>query len=132
SSTSTASTFRGFNLTGPTSVVLNARQATFAVPAATQIQATVPTGSSNGPITVQTPAGSATTTNSFVVTGPAPIIDDFSPAVGPPGVSVLINGANFSSGAIVKFNGIGDSTAAVTAPTQISAHVPATATQGKI
>ena len=132
SATNTAVTLEGFNFAGATSVLFNTRPATFAVTAATQIQATVPTGATNGPITVQTPAGGATTTNSFVVTGPAPIIDDFSPAVGAPGVSVLINGANFSSGAIVKFNGIGDSTAAVTAPTQISAHVPATATTGKI
>src|SRR5437773_4162782 len=95
SATNTAVTLEGFNFAGATSVLFNTRPATFAVTAATQIQATVPTGATNGPTTVQTPAGSATTTNSFVVTGPAPIIDDFSPAVGPPGVSVLINGANF-------------------------------------
>src|SRR5439155_480693 len=100
--------------------------------AVTQIQATVPTGATNGPITVQTTAGSATTTNDFIIIGPAPIIDDFSPGVGAPGVGVIISGVNFSGPVTVKFNGVTDPMAAVTAPTQISAQVPAAATTGRI
>src|SRR5207302_9499728 len=106
--------------------------ATFAVTAVTQIQATVPSGATNGPITVQTTAGSATTTNDFIVIGPAPIIDDFSPGVGAPGVGVIISGVNFSGPVTVKFNGVTDPMAAVTAPTKISAQVPARATSGRI
>src|SRR5690349_5858141 len=130
--TNTVLTIDGFNFLGTTNVLFNNRVAAFTVTAPTQIQATVPTGATNGPVTVQTQAGAVTSTNDFIVTGPAPIIDDFSPGIGAPGVGVIIDGTNFKSPVTVKFNGVSDTTAAVTAPTQISAHVPASATTGKI
>ena len=132
SATNTGVTIHGFNFVGTTNVLFNNKPTTFAVTAVTQIQATVPTGATNGPITVQTTAGSATTTNDFIIIGPAPIIDDFSPGVGAPGVGVIISGVNFSGPVTVKFNGVTDPMAAVTAPTQISAQVPAAATTGRI
>jgi uncharacterized repeat protein (TIGR01451 family) len=130
--TNTVLTIDGFNFIGTTNVLFNTRTAAFAVTAATQIQAIVPTGATNGPVTVQTPAGAATSADNFIVTGPAPIIDDFTPGVGAPGVSVIIDGANFAAPVTVKFNGTTDPTAAATAPSQISAHVPASAVTGKI
>ncbi|HKS37072.1 MAG TPA: IPT/TIG domain-containing protein, partial [Verrucomicrobiae bacterium] len=73
-------TIRGFNFTNATQVLFsNNRTSTFSITAATQIRARVPFGATNGPVTVVTPAGSATTTDAFVVTGPAPEIDSFSP-----------------------------------------------------
>lgn len=124
-------TIDGSNFTGTTNVLFNTRTSVFAVTAPTQIRATVPAGATNGPITVRTPAGSATTTNAFVVSGPAPVIDGFSPTAGAPGTLVLIEGINFTNVQAVRFNGV---IAAFSAPahTQISATVPATATTGRI
>src|SRR5205823_302639 len=68
--TNTPVLIAGFNFVGATNVLFGARRATFTVTAPTQIQATVPTGATNGPISVQTTAGADSTTNSFVVTGP--------------------------------------------------------------
>jgi len=130
--TNTVVTIDGFNFLGTTNVLFNTRAAAFTVTATTQIQAIVPTGATNGPFTVQTPAGAATSADNFIVTGPAPIIDDFTPGIGAPGAGVIIDGANLAGPVTVKFNGTIDTTAASTAPTQISAHVPASAVTGKI
>jgi uncharacterized repeat protein (TIGR01451 family) len=125
-------TLKGFNFTGATNVLFNDKPAPFAVTAPSQIQATVPTGATNGPITVQTPAGTTISSGAFTVTGPAPIIDDFSPHVGAPGAGVLIRGANFNNPVTVEFNGVVDPTAISTATTQINAHVPTNAATGRI
>src|SRR2546425_3287391 len=130
--TNSTVTIYGFNFVGTTNVLFNSGPASFVVTAATQIQATVPFGATNDPITVMTTAGTAVSTNIFTVIGPAPVIDDVSPGAGAPGTSVTIYGVNFVFGATVSFNSVADATAAVVASTQISAHVPATATTGKI
>ena len=131
--TNTPVTIEGFNFTSTTGVLFNGvATAAFTVTAPMRIEATVPGGATNGPITVQTTAGSATTTNSFVVTGPGPIIDGFSPGVGGPGANIIIEGANFRNPVTVKFNGVTDPTAVATTAAHISANVPAAATTGKI
>ena len=130
--TNTTVTIEGFNFVGATNVLFNDKRAAFTNTAPTQIRATVPTGATNGPITVQSPAGMAISTNSFLVTGPAPIVDGFSPGVGAPRASVLIYGANFSNPVSVKFNGAIDTSAFATASTLISAQVPDAATTGRI
>jgi hypothetical protein len=61
-------TITGQNLSGATHVALNGTDATIASDTATQIVTTVPTGATTGPVTVTTPAGTATSTGSFTVT----------------------------------------------------------------
>src|SRR5207244_815869 len=81
----TVVTISGSNLTGTTRVAFNGTAATtFTVDSATQIQATVPSGASSGPISVTTPAGTAVSASNFTVTAP-PTITSFSPSSGPVG-----------------------------------------------
>lgn len=60
-----------------------------------------------------------------------PTISSFSPAAGPVGTSVLINGSNFNGTSAVRFNG---ATAAFTvnSPSRITTSVPSGATDGPI
>src|SRR5207244_10242121 len=104
--TNTAMTISGFNFTNTTRVLFNNRTSVFTVTQPTQIRATVPYGATNGQVTVVTTAGTAVSTNAFAVIGPAPIIDEISPAAGAPGDGVSIYGLNFGQGATVRFNGI--------------------------
>jgi hypothetical protein len=92
--------------------------------------ATVPSGAVTGPITVSTTAGTNTTTTNFVVSGTA-VITGFTPAIGPTGSVVVIDGGDFTSATAVKFNGVNASFSA-TAASQIHATVPTTATTGPI
>jgi len=126
-------TIRGFNFTNATEVLFsNNRTSAFSVTAATQIRARVPFGATNGPVTVVTTAGSATTTNAFVITGPEPAIDSFSPGGGAPGTQVEIRGVNFTNLLHVKF-GNGDATVfSAPASSLVTVQVPNTATTGKI
>ena len=67
----TVVTITGTGLTGACAVSFNAIAATtFTVNSDTQITATVPTGATTGPIAVQTPNGSATSSTNFEVTTP--------------------------------------------------------------
>src|SRR5438094_621775 len=122
----------GFNFAVATNVLFNSRRASFWVTAPTQIHATVPFGATNGPITVQTAAGTATSTNHFTVTGPAPIIDSFYPGVSAPGADILIFGANFTNVTAVQFGNAFSSRFPAPAQTLIQAQVPPAATTGKI
>jgi hypothetical protein len=64
----TAVTITGTGLTGACTVRFNTTAATsFTVNSDTQITATVPTGATTGPIVINTPGGTATSTNSFTV-----------------------------------------------------------------
>jgi hypothetical protein len=49
-------------------VSFNGRNASFTAVGGTQIRATVPNGAKTGPLRVTTPAGTATSASSFVVT----------------------------------------------------------------
>src|SRR6185436_1151919 len=100
----TAVTLNGTNFTGATSVRFNGALASFTVVSATLINTTVPAGATTGRITVTTPNGTATSATDFVVTQP-PTITSFSPASGPVGTAVTINGTNFTGATAVRFNG---------------------------
>jgi len=132
SATNLPVTINGFNFEAATNVSFNGRPAQFAITATTQIRAIVPTGATNGPISITTPAGTVITTNDFTVIGPAPVIDEFSPAVGAPLNQVTIRGVNFTNLASVKFNGVTSPNFSAPAPTQINAQVPNNATTGRI
>ncbi len=130
----TSVTIFGDNFGGTQAVRFNGVNATFTVNSSTQITATVPVGATTGPITVTTPAGTATSQTPFVVTGaPAspPTIASFSPQSGPVGTSVVVLGANFGGTQAVRFNGV-NATFTVNSPTQITATVPVGATTGPI
>ena len=119
---------QGGKLLGATAVKLNGTAAAFTVNSGTQITFTVPANATSGAISVTTPAGTATSTTSFMVT---PRITGFTPASGAVGASVVINGANFTGATAVAFNG---TAAAFTmnSAVKITATVPAGATTGKI
>ncbi|HEY1919097.1 MAG TPA: IPT/TIG domain-containing protein [Streptosporangiaceae bacterium] len=60
-------TIVGQNLSGATSVAFDGTAATIVSDTATKIVATVPAGAATGPITVTTPVGTATSSNTFTV-----------------------------------------------------------------
>jgi IPT/TIG domain len=95
----------------------------------TQIKATVPNGAVTAKISVTTPAGTATSVSSFTVTLS---VTGFSPASGPTGTVVTINGVGFNSSSAVKFNGVAASSVVHVSSTQMKATVPSTATTGPI
>ena len=73
------------------------------------IVATVPASATTGPITVITAGGTASTINlatpNFTVNGATPNITDFTPASGPVGTQITINGSNLSGATSVTVNG---------------------------
>jgi hypothetical protein len=95
----------------------------------TQIKAVVPNGAVTGKISVTTPAGTGTSATNFTVTLS---ITGFSPASGPTGTVVTINGLGFNSSSTVKFNGAVASTVVHVSATQLKATVPSAATTGSI
>ena len=123
-------TINGFSLSGATSVRFNGISAAFTVFGGSII-ATVPVGTSTGPVTITTPSGSDSSSGVFtVVTTPPPTITGFSPTTGPVGSSVTISGANLAGATAVKFNGL---TATFNLfGNKIIARVPAGATTGAI
>jgi hypothetical protein len=75
---------------------------------------------------------STSVTVAVVAPLPAPTISSFSPASGPVGTSVLINGTNLSAVSGVQFNGVAASVWKIISATQISATVPLGATTGAV
>jgi large repetitive protein len=104
--------------------------ASFAVASDTSIQATVPAGATTGPLTVTTPAGTATSSSAFTVLHP-PGIATFTPSSGGVGATVNISCTDFTGATSVTFNGAG-ATFTVVSATAITATVPAGATTGPI
>jgi uncharacterized repeat protein (TIGR01451 family) len=128
-------TIAGVNLSnGLTSLRFNGVSASFTVTGqgGTQIRTAVPAGAKTGPIMMSNSFGSFTTSSNFFVTGSAPYVTELSPGRGARGTQVIVTGGNFTSPATVKFNGVTDPTAIVTAPTQIQATVPAGARTGPV
>jgi hypothetical protein len=126
----TAVAISGTNFTGTTSVTFNNVSAAYTIDSATKITATVPSSATTGRIRVTNPAGTATSSKDFTVTG-APTITSFSPMSGPVGTSVTINGTNLTGATSVRFNGVSASFT-VNSVTKITATVPSGATSGKI
>jgi hypothetical protein len=104
----------------------------FFVLSAYQIRALVPIGAKTGPITVESDAGSFSTSDNFTVTASmVPVIDTMIPMEGRPGTSVLILGTNLHQTKAVKFNGVAANFTTFT-PGVINATVPEGATTGPI
>lgn len=127
-------TIYGSNLGNATVVKFNGTSASFTDIGPGQINTHVPTGATTGPITVTTPAGTATSATNFTVLSsppPAPTITDFSPPGGPVGQLVTINGTNLSNATSVAFNST-PATMISDSSTQVQARVPNGATSGPI
>ena len=126
----TSVTISGTSFTGATAVAFKGVSASFTVTSDTAIQATVPAGAATGPVSVTTPAGTATTTTNFIVADP-PGIAGFTPTAGPPGTVVAIDGTNFVGTTAVAFNNAGASFTVIDFG-RIQATVPPGATTGPI
>jgi trimeric autotransporter adhesin len=127
--TGSSVTINGANLTGASAVAFNGKLASFTRISGSQVRATVPNGASTGKISVTTPYGTATSAASYTVNFS---ITSFSPASGPTGTVVTINGVGFNAGSTVKFNGVTATSVTNTSASKLVAVVPAAATSGPI
>ncbi|HAS43237.1 MAG TPA: hypothetical protein DCS93_22345 [Microscillaceae bacterium] len=125
----------GFSTTPANNLVkFNGTTATVSAATANSLTVTVPEGATTGKISVQVGNEITTSVGDFTVLSSDPTITGFSPASGPVGTEVTIQGYNFEAIAannLVKFNG---TTAAVTNATanELKVTVPTGATTGRI
>jgi hypothetical protein len=125
----TSVTIIGTNFTGVTAVDFGTTPATsFTVNSATNITAVSPAASGSVHVTVVAAGGtSATTTADLFSYGVVPIITGLSPAsatVGSGAITLTVSGDNFTSDAVVQWNGASLPTTFVSS-TQLTATVPA-------
>src|SRR5205085_10542284 len=127
-----AVTITGTGFTGAQNVKFNGTaQTVLTVNAAgTQITTTVPAGATDGPLTVTTSAGTSPNSAQTFDVNPIPANITFTPQTGAVGTQVVISGNYFTGATAVKFNGVSDTSFVINSDTQITAHVPATATSG--
>jgi uncharacterized repeat protein (TIGR03803 family) len=119
----------GNNLTGTTAVSFNGTPAAFNVVSASEITATVPSGATNGTLTVVTSGVTLTSNGVFRVT---PQIKSFKPKTGPVGTQVKITGVSLTQTSAVSFGGVAASIFSVNSDTQVTATVPTGALTGPI
>jgi len=121
-------TVDGAEFTGATSVKFNGVTASFTVVSNTRITATVPATATTGRISIENPDGTGTSATDLLV---LPKVTGFSPASGPAGISVTIEGSGFDSSSAVKFNGVA-AQVTVSSATSLKAVLPSGATTGRI
>lgn len=124
-------TLSGSGLRFATAVKFNGTPAAFTVASDMSITATVPAGATSGVVSVTTPGGTCTSASFFTVTILPAVIASFSPASGPVGTPVTLNGANFIGATAVTFNGV-PAAFTVASNTSIATAVPLGATSGAI
>ncbi|WP_276372187.1 IPT/TIG domain-containing protein [Chryseolinea sp. H1M3-3] len=113
-------------------VKINGVSATVSAATATELTITVPADATTGKITVTIHSKTTTSASNFTV--PAPTITNYSPGIAAAGISITINGTNFSStksNNIVKFNGV-EATVTAASSNQLTVTVPSGATTGLI
>jgi hypothetical protein len=128
----TVVTIGGKNLSGATAVKFNGVAATFSVTSEGRLAATLPAGATSGPVSVTTPAGTATSSATFTVTSAPPEITAVSPGSGPVGSSITIGGHGFTGATAVKVNGVSAAFTVGSDGATITATVPAGATSGPV
>ena len=121
----------GSNLTYTTAVKIHGVSAVFTVVNSAKITATVAAGTTTGKIAITASGGSATSVASFIVTS-IPTITSITPAKGPVGTVVTINGTNFTDVTAVKFNGTPAASFTVVSTTTITASVASGTTAGLV
>lgn len=119
----------GAGFDSATKVKFNGKSANFTIVSDTYLTAKVPAGSSTGPVTVTTSAGTLTSSTIFKV---LPKIVSFNPTSGPVGTPVVITGNTFAGATKVTFGGVKATVFSVDSDTQITATVPTGAKTGKI
>jgi hypothetical protein len=125
----------GVNFNNVVAVAFNGTPtANYTVLSPTQIIVTVPAGATTGLIGVAAAGGVAISSNVFTVNAQAaaPAIASFTPASGPVGSQVVIDGVNFANVDAVAINGTATTNFSVLSPTQIIVAVPLGATTGLI
>ncbi len=121
-------TITGLNFLGASSLSFGGIAAPFSVSGNSSITAFVPNNVISGPVTLTTPAGTATSSTSFYG---APQILSFTPTNGLPGTNVTIIGTNFLGATALRFNGLGANFSYINNG-KITAVVPAGAQTGPI
>ncbi|MDZ7361898.1 MAG: alginate lyase family protein [candidate division KSB1 bacterium] len=125
-------TITGSQFSSTTKVLFNGTAvASFTINSDTQISTTVPTGATNGKITVVNAFDAGSSATDYLVTAP-PVVSSFMPTDGPVGAQVTISGSNFTGATQVAFNGTNAPVFTVDSDTQLRANVPTGATTGKI
>jgi glucose/arabinose dehydrogenase len=119
----------GTYLAGTTQAKLNGKSVPFTVFSDNEVKIRTPPGSTSGPITLTTAAGSATSSSSFTITFG---ITGFSPANGPVGTLVTVNGVGFTNPSMVQFHGVSSSNVTFDSSSQLRATVPSGARTGNI
>lgn len=126
----TTVTVTGTGFVAPVSVSFAGTVATTTLVSATSVTAVVPAGAATGAIVLSAAGGAATSATNFTVI-PPPTLTSFTPASGPVGTTVTLNGSGFVAPVSVRFNGT-LATSTVISATQVQATVPAGATTGTI
>ncbi|NUQ63491.1 MAG: IPT/TIG domain-containing protein [Pirellulales bacterium] len=124
-------TLLGGNFVDVSQVRFNGVAAGFTVDSSVQLRAVVPPGAASGPISVTNAHGAAASAADFTVLA-APEITVFTPASGPAGTEVTLQGKDFTGVNQVRFNGIAAASLTVDSATQLRARVPAGATTGPV
>ncbi|MDX6541898.1 MAG: hypothetical protein QOI71_3508, partial [Gaiellales bacterium] len=124
-------TITGYNLAGATAVRFGSVPGSFSPQLDGSIAATVPPTAVTAKLFVTTPAGTAQSTDNFVVVLP-PTIASFSPGAGASGAKVTINGANVGSATGVSFGGTAAGPPTILSSSAITALVPNGALTGPI
>jgi hypothetical protein len=132
----TAVTITGSNFTGASAVTFNGTPATFTVIDDAHIATTVPSGATNGPITITIGAATASSPSSFSVSSPpaAPTFDPttpFTPVSGAVGDSITVLGTNLGAITAAQVNGVNAVFTLIDA-THVSIVIPAGATTGHV
>jgi hypothetical protein len=113
-------------------VLLGGASASFTNLPSGLVFAIVPTNSASGPITVATPLGTNTSSQSFTLTNsPAPQITALSPDRGEAGILIEIRGTNLTGVISVKFSGV-ETEFVEFLPERLRAFVPKNATTGPV
>jgi len=112
-----------------TGVLFGTSSATFTATSGTYLTATIPPNATTASIEVLEPSGNLLTPLKFKV---LPGTSSFSPASGPVGTVVTINGTGLLQATAVKFGGIAATAFTVNSDIKITATVPTGAITGKI
>ena len=123
-----AVTVTGANLSGATRVAFNGTSAAVLWDTVTTVVAVVPAGTTPGPLTVQTPGGTAASTKSFA---PVPTVSSVAPTSGPVGSTVTVTGTGLAGARKVAVHGK-RATVVSDGPTAIVVLVPRKATTGPV
>jgi hypothetical protein len=130
-SSSVAVTATGANFAGASTVQANGTNLSTTFVSSTQLTATIPAGALSAAgslaITVSTPGGGTSSPLAFTVNNPTPSLVGLSPAAvvaGGGAFTLVVNGTNFVSGAVVQVNGSNRTTTFVS-NTQVTAAIPA-------